>query len=80
MFGLIKKIFGGKPAEATQPEAAPYKVETVPVVTEVVEAPKVEEAKVEAAPKKKPAPKKQQFDKKPAAAKVKKPRKPKQPK
>ena len=81
MFGFIKKIFGAKPAEATQPEAAPYKVETVPVVTEVVEAPKVEEA-----PKKKPAPKKQQFAKKaqapkpatakPASAK-KGPRKPK---
>ena len=41
MLGLLKKLFGGKPAEATQPEAAPYKIETAPVV---------ETVKVETAP------------------------------
>lgn len=67
MFGFIKKLFGGKPAEATA--EAPYKVETPantyesykhkavtpPVLTEVVEAPKVEAAPVAEA---KPAPRK----------------------
>ena len=33
MIGFFKKLFGSKTAEATQPEAAPYKVET-PVVAE----------------------------------------------
>ena len=82
MIGLLKKLFGGKPAEQTA--EAPYKVETAPVV-EVAPAPAVEavivvpEAVVPAAvveqapakqPAKKPAPKKQQFAKKPAAPKT----------
>ena len=33
MLSFIKKIFGSKPAEVTQPEAAPYKVETAPAPT-----------------------------------------------
>ena len=81
MIGLLKKLFGGKPAEHTA--EAPYKVETAPVV-EAAPAPSVEavvvvpEAVVPAAvitetttkqTAKKPAPKKQQFAKKPAAPK-----------
>ena len=58
MFGLLKKLFGGKPAEVTQPEAAPYKVEQVPTLTEVVEAPKAEAAPVAETKKKAPAKKK----------------------
>jgi len=85
MIGLLKKLFGGKPAEQTA--EAPYKVETAPVV-EAAPAPSVEavvvpEAVVPAAvveqapakqPAKKPAPKKQQFAKKPAAPKTAKPK------
>jgi hypothetical protein len=76
MFGFIKKIFGGKPAETVA--EVPYKVEA-PIATEVVEAPKVETPKVEtapvkAAPKKKAAPKQKTAPKAPAK---KGPRKPK---
>ena len=91
MFGLLKKLFGGKPAEQTA--EAPYKVETAPVV-EASPAPAVEtvvvvpDAVVPAAvveqapakqPAKKPAPKKQQFAKKPAAPKTAKPKAPRKP-
>ena len=73
MIGFFKKLFGSKTAEATQPEAAPYKVET-PVVAEPAPVDEqASQAMVESvAPAKKPR------AKKPAAAK--KPRKPKQPK
>jgi hypothetical protein len=87
MFGLLKKLFGGKPAEQTA--EAPYKVETAPIV-EASPAPAVETvvvvpdavvpaAVVEQAPAKKPAPKKQQFAKKPAAPKTAKPKAPRKP-
>jgi hypothetical protein len=71
MLSLLKKIFGSKPAEVAQPEAAPYKVETAPAPTPVAE--KATEAVVAsiAKPAKKAAPKK------PATAKSKAPRKPK---
>jgi len=78
MLGLIKKLFGAKPAEATQPEAAPYKVETPaaapvaapdPAPTPVAE--KATEAVVQSiakpakkAPVKKAAPKKEAAPKK----------------
>ena len=88
MLGLLKKLFGGKPAEATQPEAAPYKVEAKPVEdladiaiaqrpSPVVE--KATEAAVEsiAKPAKK-APAKKAPAKKPAGEK--KPRAPRKPK
>jgi len=55
MFKAIKEFFLGKPAEATQPEAAPYKVETAPAVQVAVEGAGVVEAKP--APAKKAAPK-----------------------
>jgi len=83
MIGLLKKLFGGKPAE--QAAEVPYKVETVPVV-EASPAPAVDavvvvpEAVVAQAPAKKPAPKKQQFAKKPAAPKTAKPKAPSKPK
>lgn len=66
MISLLKKLFGSKPAEVAQSEAAPYKVEVQPEPTPVVE-----KAAVQSVPKpaKKPAPKK------PAAKKA--PRKPK---
>lgn len=69
MFGFLKKLFGSKPAEQTA--AAPYKVE-VPVLTEVVEAPKGEAAPVVTeAPKAEPAPapKKKPAGRKPAGQK-----------
>ena len=79
MLGLIKKLFGGKPAE---PVAVPYKVETPPVeVAQPVVEPTSAEvsaenkavavAKAKRAPAKKPAVKK--------AAVPKAPRKPKAP-
>ena len=74
MFSLLKKIFGSKPAEATQPEAAPYKVEVAPAPTPVAEKAAEAVVKSVAKPAKKTAPKK------PAGTKpaVKKgPRKPK---
>ena len=88
MLGLLKKLFGGKPAEQTA--EAPYKIETAPVV-EAAPAPAVEAvvvvpeavvpaAVVEQAPANKPAPKKQQPAKKPAAPKPAKPRAPRKPK
>jgi len=70
MFGLLKKLFGGKPAETTQPEAAPYKVEAAPtpVADKAVEA--VVKSVAKPAPKKaaKPAQKKPAVQK-PAGAK-----------
>lgn len=75
MFGFIKKIFGGKPAETVA--EVPYKVEApvAPVVeAPVVEAPKAETPVAKPAPKKKAAPKQKAAPKAP----VKKgPRKPK---
>ena len=72
MIGFIKKLFGAKPAEATQPEAAPYKVEVAPAPTPVAE--QATQAVVESiAPAKKPAPKK-------APAKTAKPKAPRKPK
>lgn len=57
MFGFIKKLFGGKPAEA--PVAAPYKVEVEKAAPEVKVAvpstPKVAATKKPTQPKKKPA-------------------------
>ena len=73
MFGFIKKLFGGKPAEVTA--EAPYKVE-VPTLTEVVNSQPV--VKEEAAPVK-PAPKKKPAGRKPAGPKpAQKPAAPKQ--
>jgi len=81
MLGLIKKLFGAKPAEQTA--EVPYKVEAAPVI-ELVPSPApvvvAEAAVVEQAPAKKPAPKKQQFAKKPAAPKTAKPKTPPKPK
>jgi hypothetical protein len=94
MLGLLKKLFGAKPAAETA--EVPYKVETPapetvketpvavtalgePPATVVVEgAGAVEVAKE--APAKKPAPKKQQAAKKPAAQKAAKPKAPRKPK
>ncbi len=80
MLGLLKKLFSGKPAETAQPEAAPYKIETVeaaPAPTSVAE--KATEAVVKSvAPAKKAPAKKQQAAKKPSAEK--KPRAPRKPK
>ena len=67
MIEFIKKLFGSKPAEVTQPEAVPYKVEVAPTPTPIAE--KATEAVVKSVAK--PAPKK------PAPAKPKAPRKPK---
>jgi hypothetical protein len=74
MLGLIKKLFGAKPAEATQPEAAPYKVETPVAAPEPAPTPvaeKATEAVVQSiakpakkAPVKKAAPKKEAAPKK----------------
>jgi len=91
MLGFIKKLFGAKPTVETQPEAAPYKVETPTTKVEAVNAQPVADKAVEAVVKsiakpaaskapKKPAAKKQQFDKKPAGSKPRKPKAPKQPK
>ena len=84
MIGLLKKLFGGKPAETTA--EAPYKAEAAPAVevapaVEAAPAPAVEVVDVvvsssstatlvKQAPAKKPAPKKQQPAKKPAAPKT----------
>ncbi len=76
MLGLLKKLFGGKPAEATA--EAPYKVEA-PVVdladiaiaqspAPVAETP-APVAETKPALKKKPAPKKAQAPKTPGAPK-----------
>ena len=91
MIGLLKKLFGAKPAEQTA--EVPYKVEaaSAPVVETtpmpvgieaVVAAPNavVSAAVVEQAPAKKPAPKKPQAVKKPAAPKIVKPKAPPKPK
>jgi hypothetical protein len=77
MIGFIKKLFGAKPAEATQLEAAPYKVEVAPAPTPVAE--QATQAVVESiAPAKKPAAKKPAAKTAPAkTAKPKAPRKPK---
>jgi hypothetical protein len=85
MIGLLKKLFGAKPAEQTA--EAPYKAETVsapvvetapmPVGIEAVIATPtvvVAESVVEQAPAKKPAPKKPQTVKKPAAPKTAQPK------
>lgn len=76
MFSLLKKIFGSKPKEETQPEAAPYKVETVVSAEPTPVAEKAAEAVIKsvAKPAKKAAPKKSQGSK-PATKKG--PRKPK---
>lgn len=84
MIGLLKKLFGAKPAEQTA--EVPYKVEAAPVV-ESVPASAVEAVVVvpeavapatvvEQAPAEKPAPKKQQPAKKPAAPKTATPKAP----
>lgn len=76
MFSLLKKIFGAKPKDDTQPEAAPYKVETAvsAEVTPVAAAATEAVVKSVAKPAKKAAPKKSQGTK-PATKKG--PRKPK---
>ena len=74
MLSLLKKIFGSKPAEATQPEAAPYKVETAPALTPVAEQATEAAVKSVAKPAKKTAPKKT------APAKTSKPKAPRKPK
>jgi hypothetical protein len=71
MISLLKKLFGSKPAEVAQSEAAPYKVETAPAPTPVAE--KAAEAVVTSIAK----PAKKAVTKKPATAKPKAPRKPK---
>jgi hypothetical protein len=87
MIGLLKKLFGSKPAEQTAevsykvevsaPDSAPYNVPEpaattiIPLVVEQAPAPKAE-------PKKKAAPVKKAAPKKPATAK--KPPAPKKPK
>jgi hypothetical protein len=79
MIGLLKKLFGSKPAEQTA--EVPYKVEAAPVIEVAVPTPVVEEAKAPAAkvePQKKAAPAKKAAPKKPATAK--KPPAPKKPK
>ena len=82
MIGLLKKLFGGKPAETTA--EAPYKAEAAPTNVQAegaVEAPVASAvvvvaeavapaAVVEQAPAKKPAPKKPQVAKKPVAPKT----------
>ena len=71
MIGLLKKLFGAKPAEATA--EVPYKVEVPTAVGEppaTVVAVEGAGAVEVAATAKKPAPKKQQFAKKPAAPKT----------
>jgi small subunit ribosomal protein S2 len=93
MIGLLKKLFGAKPAEQTA--EAPYKAEAAPVDTAdiaiaqlpepavavvVVAEAVVPAAVVEQAPAKKPAPKKQQTAKKPAATKTATPKAPAKPK
>ena len=81
MLGFIKKLFGAKPAVETQPEAAPYKVETPAAKVEAVNAQPVADKAVEAVVKSiaKPAAKKPAA-KKPGGQKPKGPRKPKAPK
>ena len=79
MLGLIKKLFGSKPAE---PVAVPYKVETPPVevaqpVVESTAAEVTAENKAVAVAKAKRAPAKKAPIKKAAAPKA--PRKPKAP-
>lgn len=69
MISLLKKLFGSKPAEVAQPEAAPYKVEVAPAPTPVAEQATEAVVKSVAKSAKKPA------AKKPAAKKA--PRKPK---
>ena len=83
MFGLLKKIFGSKPAEAVA--EVPYKVEAAPVVdtadialaqmpagaSAVVEAPKAEVPAKKAEPKKKAAPAKKTA---PSGKKARKPK------
>ena len=82
MIGLLKKLFGAKPAETTA--EVPYKVEAAPapaVEAVVVVAEAVAPAAVvEQAPAKKPAPKKPQAVKKPAAPKTATPKAPPKPK
>jgi hypothetical protein len=82
MIGLLKKLFGAKPAETTA--EVPYKVEAAPANVQaegVVEAPAASAvvvvpeavapaAVVEQASAKKPAPKKPQAAKKPVAPKT----------
>jgi hypothetical protein len=73
MFKAIKEFFLGKPVEATQPEAAPYKVETPFPVT------KVEAVNAQPIAEVAPAKAKKAPAKKPAAPKAKAPAKPKAP-
>jgi hypothetical protein len=68
MIGLLKKLFGSKPAETTA--EVPYKVEAAPVIELVPSPAPAIEAVVKQQPAKKPAPKKQQPAKKPAAPKT----------
>ena len=70
MIEFIKKLFGAKPAEATQLEAVPYKVEAAPTPTPIAE--KATEAVVKSVAN--PTPKK------PAPAKTAKPKAPRKPK
>lgn len=73
MLNALKKLFGMKSAEATQPEAAPYKIETpAPAVSDTITETATQAMVESVAPTKKPR------AKKPVAAK--KPRKPRAPK
>ena len=71
MFSLLKKIFGAKPKDDTQPEAAPYKVETAPAAPQVSEQATEAVVKSVAPAKKKAAPKKTAAPKKPRKTKSK---------
>jgi hypothetical protein len=68
MISLLKKLFGSKPAEVAQPEAAPYKVEVAPAPTPVAEQATEAVVKSVAKPAKKPAAKK--APRKPKASKT----------
>ena len=69
MIEFIKKLFGSKPAESTQPEVVPYKVEVASIPTPIAE--KATEAVVKSvaksAPKKSAAVKKPRAQRKPKA-------------
>lgn len=78
MLGLLKKLFGGKPAEVAQPEAAPYKVETPVVAEPTPVTEKASDAMVQSVAPAKKAPAKKAPAKKPAGEK--KPRAPRKPK
>mgnify|MGYP003347743499 CR=1 FL=1 len=71
MFKAIKEFLFGKPVEATQPEAAPYKIETPEAKVESVNAQPIAEVKPAKAKK---SPAKPKAEKKPAEKKTAKPK------